>query len=149
MHYRILDLTVFIALAALGAMIIYQSYELPAGFGGDMGSGYFPRILGWMLIGFCVLGAVSSLFSKAVHEFSIPMAWQVAGTVVLMALFIWSWSTFGYFYLQLAVFLFVLLTFYRASVGINAKSLGLNALFAVIVSVAFYVVFNHFMYVNV
>ncbi len=149
MHYRILDILTYIVIAGLGAAIIYHTYMLPAGFDGDLGSGYFPRILGWMLIGFCGIGLVSSLLSKENKEFSIPMAWQLVGTVVLLSLFIWSWSAFGYFYQQLALFLFVLLTFYRASVGINMKNLALNALFAVVVAVIFYIVFNHFMYVNV
>lgn len=149
MYYRILDISVFIALAALGAIIINQSHQLPAGFGGDLGSGYFPRMLGWMLIGFCGIGAVSSLISNAKEEFSVPRVWQLAGTVGLISLFVWSWSEFGYFYQQLAVFLFILLTFYRASIGINIKNLAMNALFSVIVSLVFYVVFNHFMYVNV
>lgn len=147
MVYKLFDVAIMIAIAIIGVLVVQESAQLPKGFGGDVGSGTFPAILGWLLIGICGVGAVVALMSQA-QKLSFPNLGRLAATVGFLSVFTLTWSWFGYFYLQLAVFLFALLAFYRAPRGLTGRVHLQNGLLAAGIALTFYIVFNHVMYVK-
>lgn len=147
MKYRIFDITAYIAIAIVGFLVILEAGRLPEGFGGEVSSGSFPRALGYLIIAFCGIGIVSSFF-KSIKEISFPNTGRLIVSLVMMSAFVLSWSIFGYFYIQLAIFLFVILAYYRAPAGLSSRVLKQNFAVSFSIAMLFYVVFTHVMYLK-
>ena len=106
---------------ALGAYLVISGGEFPAGVGGLPGAGFFPRIIGSLII----LLALGVLFESrgrgGTTEFEIANGRQIAGAVALLFVYLALWGT-GFFALRTVVFLALLLKFlgqrWPASAGV-------------------------------
>lgn len=147
MKYRLFDLAAYVAIAVVGLLVILEAGKLPEGFGGEVSSGSFPRAIGYLIVAFCGIGIVSS-FLKDVKKISFPNTGRVIVSLIMMSAFVLSWSFFGYFYIQLAIFLFVVLAYYRAPAGLSSRVLTQNFAVSFSIAMLFYVVFTHVMYLK-
>lgn len=106
---------------SLGAYLVISGGEFPSGVGGLPGAGFFPRIIGSLII----LLALGVLFESrgrgGTTEFEITNVRQIAGAVALLFVYLALWGT-GFFVLRTVVFLALLLKFlgqrWPASAGV-------------------------------
>lgn len=96
--------------AALGAYLIVSAGGFPAGVGGLPGAGFFPRMIGALMV---LLAC--GLFLKAQGRggtagFAFANAPQTAGAAGMLFLYLVLWGT-GFFFLRTALFLTLFLKF--------------------------------------
>lgn len=145
---RLVNLLVYAALSALSAVVIWSVSGLPVTLPGDVGTHFFPTILGWGVIGLCTIGAIRTVLAGAGEVFRIEYLSRVLLTIAMVCGFLLSWSKFGAFYPQAFVFLFVLFTYYRLPVGLSVKLVTTNAAVALGITSFCYIAFNFLIYVD-
>jgi hypothetical protein len=89
---------------------------------GGVGPTYFPNILTALLVLLCVVTLYRNfrdVSSENVGQITTHNFWYIIATFALVVAFIASWQLFGYFYLNVFIFLTVLLTIFRMDFGIG------------------------------
>ncbi len=106
----------------LGAYLVGSAYELPAGMGRLPGPGFFPQVLGSVILLLAVALFVQSARHREKGAFVLDNARGVAGAIGLTFVYLLLWGN-GWFALRTAVFLALLLRFlgqrWTASVAVG------------------------------
>lgn len=113
-----------------------------------IGPSYFPILLSVALFLLCVISLVKTVLRKEDKRITIPNFRLILGTIVLTVLFVLGWSTFGFFYIPLFIFLWLLLTLYRLSLGLKRKIIAMNTGLALGLTLFIYLVFDVMMAVR-
>jgi len=148
MTMRLMNLIVYAALAALSILVIRSVSGIAVNMPGDVGSGFFPAMLSWLVLALSALGAARCVLAGAGGSFATDYLPRVLATIAVTAAFLLSWQSFGLFYIQAFVFLFGLFTYYRIPRGVSAYQLGLNAAVAGGITLVCYVTFTFLVYVD-
>lgn len=148
MTMRLMNLIVFAALSALSILVIRSVSALPVNITGDVGSGFFPALLSWLVLACCAVGAVRTVLAGAGGRFRTDYLPRVLVTMLVTGLFLLSWQQFGAFYLQCFVLLMGLFTYYRIPRGVTVRQLALNALVAAGITLVCFITFNFLVYVD-
>ncbi len=93
---------------ALGAYLAVSSLWLPPGLHGLPGPGFFPRVIGILMIMLSIVLATSALRSVSATPFKLDIKPSLAGTVGLAFIYLLLWGTGG-FPVRTAIFLAFLL----------------------------------------
>ncbi|TNF21446.1 MAG: hypothetical protein EP318_07675 [Rhodobacteraceae bacterium] len=148
MSIRTMNLIVYAALSGLSIMVIRAVSEIPVTMPGDVGSGFLPGFLAWLILGFCALGALRAVLAGDTGKFTSEFLGRVLITIGVIAGFLISWETLGYFFVQCFLFLFGLFTYYRWPRGPSARLFALNAAVAAGITALCYVTFTFFVFVD-
>lgn len=148
MSIRILNLIVYLALAGAALVVHMQVSGLEPVIPGDTGSGFFPSVLAWIIIGLSAIGLVKTLIEGEDGRFEIENAVRIFVTVVVIAIWVLAWSYLGNFYLLEFLMLFVLFTYYRMDLGITQRRLLEHVALAAAVTAVCWVVFNQLIYID-
>ncbi len=148
MSYRTVNLMAYFGIAIVCFIVQRSVVGIPDMIPDDVGTGFFPAMLAWLTIGLCLLGALKTILTGPGDLFLINNGQRIAITFGAVAIFILSWKSFGFFYIQEFVFLFALFTIYRIPLGLNPQRLGLNAAAALGITAFCFLVFNQLIYVD-
>jgi len=94
----------------LGAYLTLSSFSLPAGSGGYPGAGFFPRVLGIVILVLAVLLVCQTLLGGRVAGIQMGHGRMVAGVAALTLVYLLLWGT-GIFALRTFVFVAIFLRF--------------------------------------
>ncbi|WP_323763968.1 hypothetical protein [Marinovum sp.] len=148
MSIRTMNLIVYAALSVLSVLVIRAVSEIPVTMPGDVGSGFLPGFLAWLILGLCGLGAVRAVIAGDVGAFTSEYLGRVLITIAVIAGFLLSWETLGYFFVQCFLFQFGLFTYYRWPHGPSARLFAVNAAVAAGITALCYVTFTFFVFVD-
>lgn len=130
----------------LGVGYLFSAYSLKsADESNTLSSGYFPQILGIALIILCIISIVQTVLKKEDEKIDRGNLLMTLSTLAVTSLFIIGWQTFGFFYIQLFIFLFVLFTIYRFK-SLNKKIFFVNVIISLFVSGSIYLIFERLMH---
>lgn len=126
-------MSIILIIGAIGYALNLNHSASQAIFFSSSGVGptYFPNILAGTLVALCIVVLVKNFRDtspKNLEKIVTPNFWYILATMVFVIAFVASWQMFGAFYLNVFVFLTVLLTLYRLEFGIK------NSLFVGIVT---------------
>lgn len=128
--------------------IIVKSNQLvEIGFN-QIGSGYFPTLLATILIILSSINLVKTFVSTDRQKIELPNAKRIWWTIGLLALFFVTWKQFGYFYVQMFLYLFIMFTLYRLPLGRKKRYFAVNFAVALVLTLMVYGVFDVLMYVK-
>lgn len=113
---------------------------------GSIDAGYFPRIIGVLLIVFCVISFIQTLRSKE-YEITIGDIHFVLISIAMTAAYFWMWGTFGMFYPLTFVFMLSLFILLRPR-PIFGKGLILSIALSAFMTIFIYFVFDKLMSVQ-
>lgn len=133
---------------AFGVWLIVLSNQLNETGFSQIGSGYFPRLLAIALIILSVINLVKTFVTKDNKKIELPNAGRIWWTIGLLALFFVTWNLFGYFFIQVFVYLFIMFTLYRLPLGWEKKHFAINLAVALVLTLLIYLVFDVIMYVK-
>jgi putative tricarboxylic transport membrane protein len=106
----------------LGLYLVGSAFELPAGMGRLPGPGFFPAVLGAVIMLLAVALFVQTARRREQGGFELDNARGIAGAIGLVFLYLLLWGS-GWFALRTAVFLALLLRFlgqrWTASVAVG------------------------------
>lgn len=148
MSMRLTNLIVYLAIAMISILVIRAVSTIPVTMDGDVGSGFFPTMLSWLILICCGLGAVKTVLAGTGGMMASDYLQRVFITIGAIAVFLLSWQKLGYFYPQCFVFLFGLFTYYRLPRGVSARLLAGNAVVALGITLVCYVTFTFLVYVD-
>lgn len=112
---------------------------------GKIGPGYFPRVICIIFILLCLISFVQTIFRKNEdgNKFTVPNFRLIVITIFITLLFVLSWYYIGYFYINLALYLFILfVVFQKYTKNINKKKIFMNIMISVLFSIAVYYIFG-------
>ncbi len=138
----------FVFFIIVGILFGASALRMPSVEGASLGPQFFPLAMCALLILFCVLGLARTFRGGEDGRISLPDTKHIIFTVVFTAIFIISWSVFGAFYLQCAIYLFLLYTWYRPFWKHGLSSLALSAGISVSFALFVYLVFGKIMHMN-
>lgn len=104
------DLVISISFFALGGYVTLTSIALPAGVGRLPGPGFFPEIIGGLMILLALVLLKHSIVSGSRDTIQIENKAVVAGVIGLILLYLLFWGT-GAFALRTTIFLVLLTRF--------------------------------------
>jgi len=134
---------VLLLLIVVGVVYIKTAIDLNGGSISDIGAGFFPIILGSLLIILCVVSFIQNALKANDKKLDLPNLPLILITIGISALFIISWNWFGYFYISLAVYLLALMTvFYKEELR-NKSRLLKNILLSLFITGLIYFVFDY------
>lgn len=148
MSYRSANLLAFLGIAMVCFIVQRSVSDIPTQIPDDVGTGFFPGMIAWLTIGLCAAGAIKTVFSGPGGLFLVEQGRRVAITFGIVVIFVLSWKTFGFFYVQEFVFLFALISIFRIPLGLSAKKVALSAGVALCITSICYLVFNQLIYVD-
>ncbi len=141
--------SVFVSLLlilALGIIYFIGAYRLPEPFDpNSYGSGYFPKILGVILIGLCLIN-MWQIRKEEDKKVDMPQMKKIVYTILLTLLYLLVWHYIGYFYVVTFIFLFVLFTYY--STDRSKKGLALIGVITACAIIFLYLVFERLLNIN-
>ncbi len=145
---KMMNLVIYAALTVISITVLWAVSDGPEPMPGDVGKGFFPSFLSWLIIGFSAIGAVRCIMAGPLGEFRVDYFSRMVFSVAAIAIFVLSWSRFGFFYGQAFVFLLVLFTYYRRPKGFGPRQVALNTGVAAGITLLCYIVFRHLIYVD-
>lgn len=116
-----LELGVYAFLMVCGAIVISEVSQLPEPMPGDLGSDFFPKALAIIMMGFCVIGALSALLSRDNEKIVVGGSKKILVTIGALAAFFGLWSFVGYFFVFAFLFLFGMLTFFATDEKLTTR----------------------------
>ncbi|MDV6378726.1 tripartite tricarboxylate transporter TctB family protein [Sporosarcina sp. GW1-11] len=144
MNSKVLSLVLLLATGLIG-VIYYLSTNslknLSSSNAGEMGSGYFPRLLAIILIVLTIISIIQTLLEKESEKIDLGNWKMVVATLILTPIYIFLWVYVGYFYILTFIFLFGLIYIYQVDRK-SKKMLIINAITTSVVLVAIYVFFG-------
>ena len=102
---------------------------------GAIGPGYFPIILGVLLILLCVISLIQTILSDADHLITIPNLGYVVAAIAATAVFLTLWITLGTFYPLVYVFVAGLMILFQPSSNLRRYAIILVTSLAVTLAV--------------
>lgn len=149
MSKKKLDISVLFFLIILGSYYIYTALNLKdKNVEGDPGTGFFPIILGVMLIIFSLIGILKWL-KKPDETVAFGNQKIVILTIILVSVYFLFWEFVGFFFLITFLFLLVLFTIYRLPLKIKLlRLLTINSLISFGLTFFIYILFNKLMYID-
>jgi len=148
MTIRTMNLIVYAALAVLSVLVLRAVSEIPVTMPGDVGSGFLPGFLAWLILGLSALGALRAVLAGDTGSFRSEYLGRVLITVGVIVGFLLSWQNLGFFFVQCFLFLFGLFTYYRWPHGPSARLFAVNAAVAAGITALCYVTFTFFVFVD-
>lgn len=146
---KVADIVISVLLVGLGIYLYIKSGQLADAKFSQIGSSFFPRILAVGLIILPIINIAKTVINKEKDEkIVIPNHGKVWLTIVIIALFLYSWIRFGFFFVQAFLFTFILLTIYRLPLGLKMKNIAVNLAVSGILVGATYLIFDYFMYIQ-
>lgn len=134
---------VLLLLIVVGVVYIKTALDLNGGAVSDIGAGFFPVLLGGLLIIFCVVSLIQTALKTNDKKLDLPNLPLIVITIGISALFIFSWSWFGYFYISLFVYLLALMAvFYNEELKNKSRFLK-NIILSLFITGLIYVVFDY------
>nr|WP_304220083.1 tripartite tricarboxylate transporter TctB family protein [Fredinandcohnia onubensis] len=134
---------VLLLLIVVGVVYIKTAIDLNGGTISDIGAGFFPIILGSLLIILCVVSFIQNALKTNDKKLDLPNLPLILITIGITALFIISWNWFGYFYISLVVYLLSLMTvFYKEELRNKSRILK-NILLSLFIMGIIYFVFDY------
>nr|WP_309098405.1 tripartite tricarboxylate transporter TctB family protein [Fredinandcohnia onubensis] len=134
---------VLLLLIVVGVVYIKTAIDQNGGSISDIGAGFFPIILGSLLIILCVVSFIQNALKTNDKKLDLPNLPLILITIGISALFIISWNWFGYFYISLVVYLLALMTvFYKEELR-NKSRLLKNILLSLFITGLIYFVFDY------
>ncbi len=118
---------------ALGAYLVISGGGFPAGVGALPGAGFFPRVIGSLIVLLALAMLFQSRGQSEATSFKLSNPRQIAGAVGMLSVYLALWGT-GFFPLRTAVFLALLLKFLGQSWPAAA---GVAATLTAVVAAAF------------
>lgn len=116
LNAKVLSVILLIGLIVIGVLYYREAeslMELGSLSEGELGAGYFPRLMAITLIILSIISIIQTLSQKESEKIELGNWKMVIITIVLTAIYIYIWSTFGYFYIITFFFLFGLLYLYQ------------------------------------
>jgi hypothetical protein len=110
-----------------------------------IGPYYFPRILGVILGGLCVIKLIQTILKKDNKEFKVGNKGYILLTIVLTGALFLSWEIFGHFYIHAFIYLLLLFFLYRKEDRFHWKNIGINTATALGTTLIAYAVFEKLM----
>jgi len=104
------DLVVAGVFMALGAYILVASLGLPAGSGGYPGAGFFPTVLGVVMLALSGMLGAQAVLGRSEGGFRADHGWMVTGVTGLTFAYLLFWGS-GVFALRTFLFVALLLRF--------------------------------------
>lgn len=148
MNTRALNLLVYCGLVGVAFLVLQQVQSLPAPVANEPGSAFFPKIISWLLIALCGLGAIKAIISGDTGKLEIPRLARLIISMAIIGVWVLAWQMLGHFYLLEFVLLVVMFSYYRWPIGLTARRLAENVVLALAVTVLCYLVFNKLIYVD-
>jgi len=109
---KIVDILILIFIIVLA--IIYANSALDFKQSPNtIGAGYFPLLLSVLLVIFCLVSIFKAVKSTNNIKINLSNIKLIGLTTIIVGLFIYSWSTIGLFYVNVAIFIFLLITIYK------------------------------------
>ncbi|WP_158232562.1 tripartite tricarboxylate transporter TctB family protein [Sporosarcina sp. P13] len=144
MNSKVLSLVLLLGTGLVG-VIYYLSTNslksLTSASPGEMGAGYFPRLLAVILIALTILSIIQTLLEKESEKIDLGNWKMVVATIILTPIYIFLWVYVGYFYILTFIFLFGLIYLYQEDRK-SKKMLIINVITTSSVLVAIYVFFG-------
>lgn len=140
MSFKLADVLTLTVLAVFTLLYGYSAlqFDVPSDIH-NPGPGYFPLLLAGGLLLLCLFSLVASFRRTKEPKLELPNGKLVVLTILVIAGFLVSWSYFGFFYLNLFIFQFILVAVYRRKHGVLEllKAAGLSAGVCLFVYLAF------------
>ncbi len=95
---------------ALGAYLVISGGGFPTGVGALPGAGFFPRVIGSLIVLLALAMLYQSRAQSEAASFTLNNPRQIAGAVGMVFVYLALWGT-GFFPLRTAIFLALLLRF--------------------------------------
>lgn len=134
---------VLLLLIVVGVVYIKTAIDLNGGTISDISAGFFPILLGGLLIIFCVISLIQTALKTNDKKFDLPNLPLILITIGISALFILSWSWFGYFYISMFLYLLALMTVFYHEELRNKRRILTNILLALFITGLIYFVFDY------
>lgn len=149
MSKKKLDISILLVIILMGIYYIYTAVKANEGTPeGELGSGFFPIILGIALIAFCLISIMKWL-KKTDEVLHFDGMKKILVTIGIIIVYFLAWEYIGYFYILSFLLLFVMFTIFRWPLEIKRSRLIIVNLIVALVLMAFvYVLFNNLMYID-
>lgn len=142
MSWKLLDRIILLFLIFVGLSYAINVNDTASRYisSNTLGPTYFPNILTGLLIVLCIIAFVQGK-NKENTKVVIPNFKYMLFTISLTVLFILCWQKVGYFYVNIFVFITILLTVFRKEKGIK-HSLAVGAFTALLTTGMLYLLFG-------
>lgn len=149
MSKKKLDISILLVIILMGIYYIYTAVKANEGTTeGELGSGFFPIILGITLIIFCLISILKWL-KKTDEVINFDGTKKILLTIGIIIVYFLAWQFIGYFYILTFILLFGLFTFYRWPVAMKkTRFITVNLLVSFVLMAFVYLVFNNLMYID-
>ncbi|MDV6377444.1 tripartite tricarboxylate transporter TctB family protein [Sporosarcina sp. GW1-11] len=149
MSKKKLDISILVVIILMGIYYIFTAVKANEGTPeGELGSGFFPIILGVALIGFCLVSILKWL-KKTDEIIQFDGMKKILLTLGIIIVYFLAWEYIGYFYILTFFLLFVLFTFYRWPMAMKkSRMITVNLLVSLALMAFIYVLFNNLMYID-
>ncbi|PID21773.1 hypothetical protein CSV61_08725 [Sporosarcina sp. P3] len=149
MSKKKLDISILIVIILMGVYYIYTAVKANEGTPeGELGSGFFPIILGVTLIGFCLISILKWL-KKTDEVLPFNGMKKILITIAAIVVYFLVWEYIGYFYFITFILLVVLFTFFRWPLAMKkSRMITVNLIVSLVLMAFVYLVFNNLMYID-
>lgn len=106
-----------------------------------LGPGYFPSLLAIILVILCIINIIETYVKKSDEKVEISNFKVLIYSLVVIVLFILSWFNFGYFFINVFLFILVLLLVYRTQ-KFTTRLVLKNSVIAGGITVSTYIIFK-------
>lgn len=121
MSYKIWSLVSLGIITLVGVVLFIQTTQFRSQE--DAGPAFFPQLIISLMIIFCIISAITTLFNKKTEnkEIKIPNFSRIFFTIVCLVIFTLIWDLLGFSYILSFLFLFGLLFVYNQKDLIKQK----------------------------
>ncbi|MEW9673561.1 tripartite tricarboxylate transporter TctB family protein [Ammoniphilus sp. 3BR4] len=140
MNSKILNSMAAILILVVGSLYLRSSIDLGVGTSTKIGPGFYPYLLGIILIILTIISLIQTWRKKEEEKIEFPNGKLILTTIGVIALFILSWSFMGYFYIHLFFFIFILYSTY--SERLKKQFLFKNAFHSLMITVSIFIIFD-------
>ena len=148
MSEKYANMTAYIVLLIVAVLYLNTAYGFDSSTSNTIGPGYFPKLLGFGLAIFCVIGLITSFRQKASGKIIIENMKMVLIAIVTTILFLTAWYYIGNFYIITFVFLTVLTGIFRKESGFNRRNILIVTGSSLFMVGTIYLLFDVFMKLN-
>ncbi len=144
LNSKILSLVLLTVTGLIGIVYYLSStslMELGSSNSGEVGAGYFPRLLAIILIALTIISIIQTLLEKKSEKVNLGNWKIVIATIIISAIYIFLWVTVDYFYIITFLFLYSLIYLYQKNKK-SKRMLIINAITTTSVLLAIFVFFD-------
>ncbi|MGM0904559.1 MAG: tripartite tricarboxylate transporter TctB family protein [Bacillota bacterium] len=140
MNAKLLNTIAILLILTIGVLYMRSSVGLGIGTAKNMDAGFYPSLLGGILIILTALSFIQTMKKNDKEKVEFPNGKLTLLTIGVIGLFILSWSLLGFFYIHLFLFLYILYSLY--SERFKKEFIFKNSFFAATVTFSIFVIFN-------